>query len=117
MLKAIVTWANEALANTFDPDSPSEGRFIFPVKGCLFFGVPHRGADVAAKASTILNLMSVAFNVNKNNVRDLQEKSQRFANITSQFMTVRSTYDIPVFSLYETVRYNYLQDVVSIRDK
>lgn len=113
IVQAIVALADDAMKKTFDPQSPSQGRYIFPVKGCVFFGVPHNGANIAAKASKFLSLLGHVFNVNKNNVQDLEPKSQRFVNISSEFRSVQSEHNIPVVSFYETVRYNHTVGFVS----
>ena len=110
IVQAIVALANDAVEKTFDPQSPS---YIFPVKGCMFFGVPHKGANIAAKASKFLSLLGHVFNVNKNNVQDLEPKSQRFANISSEFRSVQSEHNIPVVSFFETVKYNHTVGLVS----
>ena len=86
---------------------------MFPVKGCMFFGVPHKGADVAATASRFLSLLGHVFNVNKKQIQDLKPKSQRFANISSQFRAVQSEHNIPVISFFETVKYNHTIGLVS----
>ena len=79
----------------------------------MFFGVPHKGANIAAKASKFLSLLGHVFNVNKNNVQDLEPKSQRFANISSEVRSVQSEHNIPVVSFFETVRYNHTVGLVS----
>lgn len=113
LFQAIVALADEAMKQTFDPESPSPGRYVFPVEGCMFFGVPHKGADIADMALRFLSVLSHVFNLNKNNVRDLKPKSQRFANISSEFRNVQSDHNIPVFSFFETVKYNHTFGLVS----
>ena len=98
-----------AIRPNSDPQVPSK----FPVKGCMFFGVPHSGADIASTASKFLSALSLVFNVNKNNVRDLEAKSTRFANISSTFGMVREEHGIPVISFYETVKYSRALGIVS----
>ena len=71
----------------------------------MFFGVPHQGADIASTASKFLSALSFVFNVNKNNVQDLEAKSTRFANTSSEFRAVQSEHGFPIISLYETVKY------------
>ena len=93
------------MKQTINPHSPTQGRYLFPVKGCLFFGVPHKGANIADKALGFLNVLSLAFNVNKSNIKDLKSKSQRFANISSEFRAVQTEQDFPVISFFETVKY------------
>lgn len=113
MFQAVVALANEAMKQTFDPNSPSRGQYIFPVKGCMFFGVPHKGADIADMASRFLSVLGRVFNVNKNNIQDLKPKSQRFANTSSQFRSVQKEHDIPVISFFETVKHSHAVGLVS----
>lgn len=91
----------------------SARQYNFPVKGCMFFGVPNHGADVAETASSILTLLNTVFNVNKNVVHDLEYKSQQLANIASLFRQIRKDHNIPVISFYETVKYSYALGLVS----
>lgn len=114
-MQAIVELGNEAMIGTYAPDSPSQRPSIFPVKGCMFFGVPHKGAEVAHTASGFLSMLAPVFNVNKNNIKDLEPKSQRFANISSEFRGVQSSRNIPVISFYETVKYNHTLGLVSYK--
>lgn len=114
-MQAIVELGNDAMIETYDPDSPSQRPSIFPVKGCIFFGVPHKGAEVADTASGFLSILAPVFNVNKNNIKDLKPKSQRFANISSEFRSIQSTRSIPVISFYETVIYNHTLGCVSYK--
>lgn len=79
----------------------------------MFFGVPNRGTERADTASSILKVLNTVFNVNRNVVRDLEYKSQRLANISMEFRTIRHTHSIPVISFFETVRYNYALGLVS----
>ena len=95
------------MMQTIDPKSPTQGRYAFPVKGCMFFGVPHQGASIADKALRFLNVLSLVFNINKNNIQDLKSKSQRFANISSEFRTVQTEQDFQVLSFFETVKYKH----------
>ena len=112
--QAIVTMANEAMKKTIYPNPQAEGRYIFPVKGCIFFGVPHKGAEIADKASGFLSALGLVFNVNKNKIRDLKPKSQRLANISSEFRSIQSQHRIPVVSFYETEEYNKALGLVSL---
>ena len=104
--QAIVTMASEAIKKTIYPNLQAEGRYIFPVNGCMFFGVPHKGAEIAYKASGFLSALGLVFNVNKNNIRGLKPKSQRLANISSEFRSIQSQPRIPIVSFYETEEYN-----------
>jgi len=80
----------------------------------MFFGVPNRGTERADTASSILKVLNTVFSVNRNVVRDLEYKSQRLANISMEFRTIRHTHSIPVISFFETVRYNYALGLVSL---
>ena len=79
----------------------------------MFFGVPGRGTETADKASTVLKILSNVFNVNRHDVYDLGNKSQRLANIASEFRTIRHEHKIPVISFFETVKYNHAFGLVS----
>ena len=80
----------------------------------MFFGVPHKGAEIADKASGFLSALGLVFNVNKNNIRDLKPKSQRLANISSEFRSIQSQHRIPIVSFYETEEYNEALGLVSL---
>ena len=94
--------------------STSTKRYNFPVRGCLLFGVPNKGSDVADSASTILKLLATVFNVNRSMVTDLQSKSQKLANIAGEFRQIRDEKSIPVISFYEKQNYNSLLGLVSL---
>lgn len=79
----------------------------------MFFGVPHKGADIADIASRILSGLGRVFNVNSNNIQDLKPKSQRFANTSSEFRSIQSQHSIPVISFFETVKYSHALGLVS----
>ena len=85
----------------------NQGRYLFPVKGCLFFGFPHNGAEFADRAFAFLNVLSFVFDVNKSNIKDLKSKSQRFANISSEFRAIQTEQEFPVMSFFETVKYKH----------
>ncbi|MCJ1423906.1 hypothetical protein MMC29_001791 [Sticta canariensis] len=104
--QAIVTLANEALKKGMQQPPNSTKQYNFPVRGCMFFGVPNRGTDYPETASSLLKLLSRVFNVNRNVVRDLESKSQRLAKIASKFGQIREERNIPIISFFETVKYN-----------
>lgn len=93
----------------------SAKQYKFPVEGCMFFGVPNLGTEHAAGAASILKVLNTVFNVNRNVVQELASKSQRLANIASEFRQIRHEHKIPVISFYETETYNYALGLVSIR--
>ena len=73
----------------------------------MFFGVPHKGANIAGKALGFLKVLGLVFNVNKKNIQDLESKSQRFANTSSNFRLVQTEQDFPVISFFETLKYKH----------
>lgn len=93
----------------------SGNQYNFPVEGCMFFGVPNLGTEYATGAAKILKVLNIVFSVNRNVVQELVNKSQRLANIASEFRQIRSEHKIPVISFFETVNYNYTFGLVSIR--
>lgn len=105
--------ANEAIIDQLDPNSVSQGKYVFPVQGCLFFGVPHKGAKIAGLASGLLTGLNKVFNVNKNNVYDLQPKSQRLACISSEFEATQGQLNFPVLSFYENKSLSHTIGLVS----
>ena len=98
--------ANEALTE-------SQEKYVFPVHGCLFFGVPHKGAELAETASAVLTWLSKVFNVNKHNVHDLKPKSERLARSSFEFGELRSNFSLPVMSFYETRNMSHTLGMVS----
>ena len=111
--QAIVKMANEALIDQLDPNSVSQGKYVFPVQGCLFFGVPHKGAKIAGLASGLLTGLNKVFNVNKNNVYDLKPKSERLARISSEFEATQRALEFPVLSFYENKAMSHTIGIVS----
>lgn len=93
----------------------SAEQYNFPVEGCMFFGVPNRGTEYANDAARLLGVLNTVFSVNRNVVQELKSKSQRLANIASEFRQIRNEHKIPVISFYETETYNYSLGLVSIR--
>lgn len=90
-------------------------QYNFPVEGCMFFGVPNLGTEYASGAASILRVLNTVFNVNRNIVQELTSKSQRLANVASEFRQIRNEHKIPVISFFETEKYNYSLGLVSIR--
>ena len=70
--QAMIDLANEAAPTAFDPNPLSRRSIMFAVKGIVFLGVPHKGVDIADKASKILSMTAPLFNVDKYNVQDPQ---------------------------------------------
>ncbi|KAK3170566.1 hypothetical protein OEA41_002647 [Lepraria neglecta] len=99
--------AGEAMKKTIYPNLQAEGRYIFPINGCMFFGVPHKGAEIADKASGFLSALGLVFNVNKNNIRGLKPKSQRPANISSEFRSIQSQPRIPIIVSPDSAVFTY----------
>ncbi|CZR66344.1 uncharacterized protein PAC_16245 [Phialocephala subalpina] len=75
------------------------------VRGVIFFGVPHRGSDVAywgTFAANLLETIQLGFGTNSNFVKDLQRNSETLANISEQFFPLGDKLKIRTF--YETER-------------
>lgn len=104
--QVIVAFADNAMIQDAQRSAHSTERYNFPVKGCMLFGVPNQGTEAANTASKVLTGLSTLFKINRNIVRDLKDKSQRLANIASQFRQVRYEHSIPVFSFYELQNYS-----------
>ena len=81
----------------------------------MLFGVPNRGSDVASSATGILKLLNTVFNVNRNMIQDLEAKSQRLADVASQFRQVRHEHNIPVISFFEQQKYGSGLGLVRIK--
>lgn len=81
----------------------------------MFFGVPNLGTEHANGAASVLNVLNTVFNVNRNFVQELKRKSQRLANIASEFRQIRNKHKIPIISFFELEKYNYASGLVSIR--
>ncbi|KAL8791321.1 MAG: hypothetical protein Q9195_005940 [Heterodermia aff. obscurata] len=103
--QAIAALADEALIHSLQEPTQSTRSYNFPVKGCMLFGVPNRGSDVAHTATAILKLLNTVFNVNRNMIQDLDKKSQKLADIASRFRQVRYEHSIPVISFFEQPKY------------
>ena len=74
-------------------------------RGVIFFGVPHRGSDVAywgTFAANLLETIQLGFGTNSNFVKDLQRNSETLANISEQFFPLGDKLKIRTF--YETER-------------
>ncbi|KAI9740439.1 MAG: hypothetical protein M1834_005019 [Cirrosporium novae-zelandiae] len=62
---------------------------LHSVKACIFFGVPHRGADIAYWGRFVANLLDygqLGLKVNKNLIDALVKNSPTLANISRQFV-------------------------------
>ena len=85
------------------------GDLLRCVHGCVFFGVPHRGAETAYWANFGANVIKVAFfgRTNTNFVAALQRNSRTFADISQQFVERGASLMIRTFYETETL-YNQL---------
>ena len=86
-------------------------NFSNPIKGCLFFAVPHKGSGTAGTFAPILQALGTFFDVGSKNVKALQRNSDRLSDIVSQFRTIRQDCNITIISCYELNR--DLKQVVS----
>ncbi|KAH0544769.1 hypothetical protein FGG08_001136 [Glutinoglossum americanum] len=87
-----------------------------PVRGCVFFGTPHRGsasAETARAFLTLLALFTLRNQGNANIVVDIQEKSQALADINGKFLQVRHRDSIGVLSCFEQVNSYNGQKIVT----
>ena len=95
------------------------GPMLEKVQGSVFFGVPHRGSDVAywaTFAATLLKYGQIGFGTNVTYVASLQRNSQTFADISQQFVERSSNISIRTF--YETEKMlNQLVFILHIRFK
>lgn len=76
------------------------------MRGCVFFGTPHRGAASAETARAFISVLTIFTLGNAgdaNKIVDLFPKSQKLADINSHFLQVRRKYDIDVLSCFEQV--------------
>src|SRR5436305_4388400 len=77
------------------------GDLLSSVRGVIFFGVPHRGADLASSASFATNLINLlGINTNQSFVTALQRNSKTFMDISEQFIERAARLQIRTF--YET---------------
>jgi hypothetical protein len=75
------------------------------VRGLIFFGVPHRGADVAywgSFAANLLKITQLGFGTNTSFVEALRRNSATFADISEQF--IERGANLPIRTFYETER-------------
>jgi hypothetical protein len=94
--------AEQALILAYERSS-LYGDLLDCVKAVVFFGVPHRGADLAywaTFASMILQTMQLGLGTNPNFVTDLQRNSRTFSDISKQFIERGDKLKIRTF--YET---------------
>ncbi|KAF7502214.1 hypothetical protein GJ744_006436 [Endocarpon pusillum] len=81
------------------------GDLLRHIRGIVFMGVPHRGADLAywaAFAANIVQVVQLGFGTNANFVEALKRNSQPFAKISRQFVERQLKLSIRTF--YETQR-------------
>ena len=76
------------------------------VKGLVFFGVPHRGSDIAYWGNFAANLIKViqlGFSTNTSFVRALKRNSAAFADISTRFSECGA--NLPIRTFYETEKF------------
>jgi hypothetical protein len=80
--------------------------FINPIRGCLFFGVPHEGSASAASFYPLLKLLDgiIPFGGGPSTriVRDLRPQSDKLPEIQDRFGGYRGEFGIEVMSCWET---------------
>ncbi len=85
--------------------SKQYANLLASTRGLVFFGVPHRGSDIARLGNFAANLLEMAqlgFGTNTNFVEALKRNSETFAHISQQF--IERGADIPIRTFYETER-------------
>lgn len=86
------------------------GDLLNSVRGSVFFGVPHRGADAAYWADFAANLLKITqwgFGTNTSFVAALKRNSRTLADISQQFVERATRLEIRTF--FETEKlYNQL---------
>jgi hypothetical protein len=81
------------------------GDLLQHVRGAVFFGVPHRGSDIAywaGFAANVLQFGQLGLGTNPAYVKALQRNSPTFAKISTQFVDRAERLSIRTF--YETER-------------
>lgn len=81
------------------------GHLLNSVRSVIFFGVPHRGSDVAfwaAFAASLLQHALLGFRGNPTYVESLKRNSKTFADISRQFVARGAKLQIRTF--YETIK-------------
>ena len=85
-------------------------RVLDSVQALVFFGVPHRGSDLAywsTYAARLMSTVQLGLGTNKSFVEALTRNSQTFADISQSFIERAASLKIRTF--YETERlYGYL---------
>lgn len=80
--------------------------FINPIRGCLFFGVPHEGSASAASFYPLLKLLDgiIPFGGGPSTriVKDLRPQSDKLPEIQDRFGGYRGEFAIEVMSCWET---------------
>lgn len=83
--------------------STQYGQLLSCIRGSVFFGVPHRGADAAYWATfgaTLLRFGQLGFGTNTAYVSALQRNSKTFADISRQF--VERAVQLKIRTIFET---------------
>ena len=92
------------------------GELLENIRGCIFFGVPHRGADIAYWASIpaqIITHLSLGFVGNVQFLESLKRNSVVWRSISNEF--VHRAKRIHIRSFYETKKIG--NQIVSINPK
>jgi hypothetical protein len=83
------------------------------VKGVIFMGTPHRGADTAYWANfaaQALEALQMSIATNNSLLSDLKKNSEALRQISQQFVERGSTVKIKTF--YETEKLDYMNCLV-----
>jgi hypothetical protein len=85
--------------------SSAYGELLGSVRGAIFFGVPHRGADVAYWGNVVANICKLTpFGSNTKFIAPLRRKSGMFAEISQRFVERCKPLQICTFHETKTVK-------------
>ena len=80
-------------------------NYTSPIKACLFLAVPHRGTGNANVFGDFLRAISKVslpgLRPNTSNLKDLERKNKKLADITDRFIQILNANTIQIISCYE----------------
>lgn len=87
-------------------------QLLNAIKGVVFMGTPHRGADIAYWSRILGKMANIPLmgSIRTNLLSDLVPKSATLGEISSQF--VERGKSLQIFSFYERVKTSGLNDLV-----
>ncbi|KAH0545385.1 hypothetical protein FGG08_000526 [Glutinoglossum americanum] len=94
----------QAACNVVNVGIGVDASFESPIKGCFFFGVPHKGSGLADPYGNMLMTMKTVLlggGPNPNMVKDLRQKGNTVSRISMEFNSVRRIHGIKTINCYE----------------